>query len=174
MGLLGGVVGVALGWTIGRVINFGTNVYLKRQHFPPEQIWFVPWWLVAGSVAFALIVSLLSGLYPGQPRGEARSGAGPALRIDSHASPSHVSLLLASQRLSSAQSRIDCNQIESHILHEAVHYCVMLPSGLRRGRSNTRCSITCTDWGTTSRLYSNRGDGTCCRICGSSTRSAIS
>jgi putative ABC transport system permease protein len=64
MGLLGGVVGVALGWTIGRVINLGTNIYLKQQHFPPEQIWFVPWWLVLGAIAFALIVSLLSGLYP--------------------------------------------------------------------------------------------------------------
>ena len=64
MGVFGGVVGVALGWTIGRVINFGTNVYLKRQHFPPEQIWFVPWWLVMGAIAFAIVVSLLSGLYP--------------------------------------------------------------------------------------------------------------
>jgi putative ABC transport system permease protein len=64
MGIFGGVVGVALGWTIGRVINLGTNVYLKRQHFPPEQIWFVPWWLVIGAIAFAIVVSLLSGLYP--------------------------------------------------------------------------------------------------------------
>ena len=64
MGLLGGAVGVALGWTLGRVINLGTNIYLKQQHFPPEQIWFVPWWLVLGSIAFALVVSLLSGLYP--------------------------------------------------------------------------------------------------------------
>lgn len=64
MGVLGGAVGVALGWTIGRVINLGANVYLKRQNFPPEQIWFVPWWLVIGAIAFAIIVSLLSGLYP--------------------------------------------------------------------------------------------------------------
>src|SRR6185436_14024917 len=64
MGLLGGAVGVALGWTIGRIINFGMNIYLKQQHFPPEQIWFVPGWLVLGSIAFALVVSLLSGLYP--------------------------------------------------------------------------------------------------------------
>jgi putative ABC transport system permease protein len=64
MGLLGGAAGVALGWTIGRVINLGTNVYLKRQHFPPEQLWFVPWWLVVGAIGFALVVSLLSGLYP--------------------------------------------------------------------------------------------------------------
>ena len=64
MGIFGGAVGVALGWSICRVINLGTNVYLKRQHFPPEQIWFVPWWLVVSAIAFAIIVSLVSGLYP--------------------------------------------------------------------------------------------------------------
>ncbi|MGA8152588.1 MAG: FtsX-like permease family protein [Terriglobales bacterium] len=64
MGIFGGVLGVALGWTIGRVINLGTNIYLRRQHFPPEQIWSVPWWLVAGAVVFSILVSLLSGLYP--------------------------------------------------------------------------------------------------------------
>jgi putative ABC transport system permease protein len=64
MGLLGGVLGVALGWTIGRVINVGTNVYLKQQSMAPEQIWFVPWWLVGGAIVFAIVVSLLSGLYP--------------------------------------------------------------------------------------------------------------
>jgi putative ABC transport system permease protein len=64
MGLLGGVTGVALGWTIGRVINLGTNIYLRRQDLPPEQIWFVPWWLVLGAIVFAIVVSLVSGLYP--------------------------------------------------------------------------------------------------------------
>jgi putative ABC transport system permease protein len=64
MGALGGVVGVALGWAIGQVINVGTNVYLKRQALPPEHFWAVPWWLVAGAIVFAFVVSLLSGLYP--------------------------------------------------------------------------------------------------------------
>jgi len=64
MGIFGGALGVALGWAIGRAINFGTNVYLKRQHFPPEQIWSVPWWLVIGAIGFSIVVSLLSGLYP--------------------------------------------------------------------------------------------------------------
>jgi putative ABC transport system permease protein len=64
MGVFGGFVGVGLGWTIGRVINLGTNVHLRRQHFPPEQIWFVPWWLVIGAIAFAIVVSVLSALYP--------------------------------------------------------------------------------------------------------------
>jgi len=64
MGLLGGALGVALGWIIGRVINLGTNVYLRSQDLAPEQIWFVPWWLVGSAIAFAIVVSLLSGLYP--------------------------------------------------------------------------------------------------------------
>jgi putative ABC transport system permease protein len=64
MGVAGGVVGVALGWTIGRLINIGTNVYLKRQSFPPQQIWSTPWWLVTGAIGFAIVVSLLAGLYP--------------------------------------------------------------------------------------------------------------
>ena len=64
MGLLGGVCGTALGWIIGRAINFGTNIYLRRQGFPPERIWAVPIWLVAGALGFSFLVSLLSGLYP--------------------------------------------------------------------------------------------------------------
>ena len=64
MGLLGGICGTALGWFIGRVINFGTNIYLKRQGFPPEHIWSVPVWLVAVALGFSFLVSLLSGLYP--------------------------------------------------------------------------------------------------------------
>jgi putative ABC transport system permease protein len=64
MGLLGGICGTALGWLIGRVINFGTNIYLRRQGFPPEHIWSVPVWLVAGALGFSFLVSLLSGLYP--------------------------------------------------------------------------------------------------------------
>jgi putative ABC transport system permease protein len=64
MGLVGGAVGVTLGWTIGRLINFGMNIYLERQHFPSAQIWSVPPWLVLSAIAFSIVVSLLSGLYP--------------------------------------------------------------------------------------------------------------
>ncbi len=64
MGILGGIVGVALGWAIGQIINLGTNVYLKRQSFPPEHFWSVPWWLVAFAVLFSFLVSLAAGLYP--------------------------------------------------------------------------------------------------------------
>jgi putative ABC transport system permease protein len=64
MGFVGGAVGVTLGWAIGRLINIGLNVYLERQHFPAAQIWSVPLWLVVSAIAFSVVVSLLSGLYP--------------------------------------------------------------------------------------------------------------
>jgi ABC-type antimicrobial peptide transport system permease subunit len=72
MGVLGGIVGVLLGWAIGQIINFGTNVYLRRQSLPAEHFWAVPWWLVGGAIGFAFVVSLVSGLYP----------AGRAARLD--------------------------------------------------------------------------------------------
>lgn len=64
MGLLGGMLGVALGWGIGRAINFGTDIYLHSQNLPSENIWSVPWWLVLGAIGFSISVSMLSGLYP--------------------------------------------------------------------------------------------------------------
>lgn len=64
MGLAGGLFGVLLGWAIGRAIQLGTMIYLKRQGVTPPNIWSVPWWLVLGAIAFAIVVSLASGIYP--------------------------------------------------------------------------------------------------------------
>jgi len=64
MGLAGGVLGVFFGWLIGRTLTLGTNIYLKRQELPGVEISAVPWWLVAGAIGFAVLVSLIAGLYP--------------------------------------------------------------------------------------------------------------
>jgi putative ABC transport system permease protein len=64
MGVVGGVLGITMGWVIGKVINAGTNIYLHRQNLPSETFWSVPWWLVLGALGFSLAVSLASGLYP--------------------------------------------------------------------------------------------------------------
>jgi len=72
MGILGGIVGVVLGWAIGQIINFGTNLWLKSQSLPTEHFWAVPLWLVFFAIGFAFLVSLISGLYP----------AGRAARLD--------------------------------------------------------------------------------------------
>jgi putative ABC transport system permease protein len=64
MGLLGGVLGVTMGWLIGRALNFGTNLYLSRQQLPAINVSLVPWWMVAAAIAFAVAVSLAAGIYP--------------------------------------------------------------------------------------------------------------
>jgi putative ABC transport system permease protein len=64
MGLVGGVFGVLLGWAIGRAIQLATMIYLKRQGMNPPNIWSVPWWLVLGAIAFSVVISLASGIYP--------------------------------------------------------------------------------------------------------------
>jgi putative ABC transport system permease protein len=64
MGLVGGVFGVGLGWAIGRAIQLATMIYLKRQGMNPPNIWSVPWWLVLGAIAFSVVISLASGIYP--------------------------------------------------------------------------------------------------------------
>lgn len=64
MGVLGGTLGVALGWLIGRTINLGTNVYMSRHDLSPQDFWSVPIWLVSAALVFSLLVSLFAGLYP--------------------------------------------------------------------------------------------------------------
>ncbi len=64
MGLFGGIFGVALGWLIGQALTWGTTIYLRRQDLPGVKISHVPWWLASSAIAFAVIVSLIAGLYP--------------------------------------------------------------------------------------------------------------
>jgi len=64
MGFIGGIAGVILGWLIGRGLTLATNIYLKRKDLPGVEISSVPWWLVLSAISFAVIVSLIAGLYP--------------------------------------------------------------------------------------------------------------
>lgn len=64
MGLFGGFFGVALGWLIGSALTWGTTIYLRRQNLPGVKISYIPWWLALGAILFAIVVSLVAGLYP--------------------------------------------------------------------------------------------------------------
>lgn len=64
MGLFGGFLGVGFGWFIGKALTWTTNMYLHRQNLPSAHVFAVPWWLVLGAIAFAVLVSLAAGLYP--------------------------------------------------------------------------------------------------------------
>ena len=64
IGGMGGIAGVALGWVVGRVINFGANVYIQSQGGPTGNLFSLPLWLVAGAIGFAFVISLIAGSYP--------------------------------------------------------------------------------------------------------------
>jgi ABC-type lipoprotein release transport system permease subunit len=64
MGLFGGVLGVLLGFAIGKAINIGTGIYLRNHQLPAEPVWILPPWLIGAAIAFSILVSLLAGLYP--------------------------------------------------------------------------------------------------------------
>jgi putative ABC transport system permease protein len=64
IGLFGGLMGIVIGWTVGRVINFGANVYIRSQGGTPGTLFFLPLWLIASAIAFSIVVSLLAGSYP--------------------------------------------------------------------------------------------------------------
>jgi putative ABC transport system permease protein len=64
MGLGGGIVGVFLGWLIGKVLTFGLNVYLARQQLPAIDLSSVTWWMVVLAISISILVSLAAGIYP--------------------------------------------------------------------------------------------------------------
>jgi putative ABC transport system permease protein len=64
MGFFGGILGIALGFAIGKAINIGTGIYLQRHQLPAEPVWIMPTWLIGAAIAFSIVVSLLAGLYP--------------------------------------------------------------------------------------------------------------
>jgi putative ABC transport system permease protein len=64
IGLLGGVFGIVLGWTVGHVINFGANLYIRSQGGTAGTLFSLPLWLVSGAIGFSIVVSLIAGSYP--------------------------------------------------------------------------------------------------------------
>ncbi len=66
IGFSGGVLGLALGWVVSRIINQVANYFLSRQGVPFIEYFNFPWWICLGSIGFAVVVSLLSGLYPAE------------------------------------------------------------------------------------------------------------
>ncbi|MEE9502250.1 MAG: FtsX-like permease family protein [Candidatus Aminicenantaceae bacterium] len=64
IGFFGGVFGLALGWVVSGLINRIINYFLAKQGVPFIDYFNFPWWLCLGAVLFAVVVSLVSGIYP--------------------------------------------------------------------------------------------------------------
>lgn len=80
IGFLGGAAGCLLGWLTSLVINRVVGFYLARQGVPPVAYFAFPLWIFLGAIAFAVLVSLVSGIYPA--RRAARVDPVVALRHD--------------------------------------------------------------------------------------------
>jgi putative ABC transport system permease protein len=64
IGFLGGVFGLLLGWAVSRLINRVVNYFLAKQGIPFIEYFSFPWWLCAGAIAFAVVISLVAGILP--------------------------------------------------------------------------------------------------------------
>jgi putative ABC transport system permease protein len=69
IGFIGGLGGVALGWSAGQIINVLAVAYLAGQAAqggspPPSEAVYTPVWLPIFSLVFATLIGLISGLYP--------------------------------------------------------------------------------------------------------------
>jgi putative ABC transport system permease protein len=72
IGFLGGLGGVAVGWGFGQIVNVLALAYFAGQASqqpgfggpPPTVAVVTPEWLMIGSLIFATLIGLLSGLYP--------------------------------------------------------------------------------------------------------------
>jgi putative ABC transport system permease protein len=80
IGLLGGSLGLGLGWAVSTIINEVINIIMARQGAPHIDYFNFPWWLCLGAIAFSIFVSLLAGIYP--TRRAARVDPVVALRHD--------------------------------------------------------------------------------------------
>jgi putative ABC transport system permease protein len=64
IGLIGAIFGLVLGWLVSRVANIIINSRLQPLDASQVDLFYFPLWLIAGAIAFSILVSLAAGLYP--------------------------------------------------------------------------------------------------------------
>ncbi len=64
IGFLGGIFGLGLGWSVSLLINKVVNYFLAKQGLPYLEYFSFPLWLCLGAVGFAIVISLVAGIYP--------------------------------------------------------------------------------------------------------------
>ncbi len=64
IGLAGALGGILLGWLVTIAAGAIINMKVKAMGEAPVDLFYFPWWLILGSIAFAVGISLLAGLYP--------------------------------------------------------------------------------------------------------------
>lgn len=64
IGFVGAIFGLILGWLVTRIANQIANTQFLPAGEPTVDFFYFPIWLILGSIAFSIILSLIAGLYP--------------------------------------------------------------------------------------------------------------
>lgn len=64
IGFLGGIGGLAIGYVASKVIDVVAGMYLLEEGAATQSIVVMPLWLVVFAIGFAMLVGLVSGVYP--------------------------------------------------------------------------------------------------------------
>jgi ABC-type antimicrobial peptide transport system permease subunit len=64
IGTIGASIGIVIGWSITRIATAIIHHYMEKEGVQPFELFTLPFWLVAGALAFGLLVSLAAGSYP--------------------------------------------------------------------------------------------------------------
>jgi putative ABC transport system permease protein len=64
IGVVGGVLGLVLGWGVTWLANLVVNARLIPEGEAAMDLFHFPAWLIAGAIGFSVVVSLIAGLYP--------------------------------------------------------------------------------------------------------------
>jgi putative ABC transport system permease protein len=64
IGFFGSLGGIGLGWVITRIANVLVNSQATSAGNDPVNLFYFPAWLIFGAMLFAVVISLIAGLYP--------------------------------------------------------------------------------------------------------------
>lgn len=64
MGLAGGLGGIFLGWTVGKLSNYGLSVLSKRLGGEVIEIFITPLWFMGLIIVISLLIGLIAGFWP--------------------------------------------------------------------------------------------------------------
>ena len=64
IGFIGAIFGLGLGWEVTRIANQIMNAKIVPEEMPSVDMFYFPWWLITGAIAFSILLSLAAGLYP--------------------------------------------------------------------------------------------------------------
>ncbi len=64
IGFIGALFGLILGWLFTRVASLVINNYIIPEGESSVDLFYFPWYLILGAIAFSILISLAAGLYP--------------------------------------------------------------------------------------------------------------